>query len=187
MTMKRRILMVASAASLLLCFVFLILWPLSYRYEISFGHERAGIPDRRSSDYAVVINNGRLIGIHAHLWNVTKSSWYWDVHVQPDRGVFSVGWAMAGAIKAWRFGGFGFAFFDPSDEISFILYMPIWVPPMFAAIAPVRLAYRRMQRIYRRKAHRCLECGYDLRASKTTCPECGTAISNDSAASVRKP
>ncbi|GEM_PF-6157584 len=39
----------------------------------------------------------------------------------------------------------------------------------------------------RRLKHRlCLACGYDLRASKERCPECGTAIPADSAASCER-
>jgi predicted amidophosphoribosyltransferase len=40
-------------------------------------------------------------------------------------------------------------------------------------LARVRRAWRRRRRL---RDHLCLLCGYDLRASESLCPECGTAI-----------
>ena len=52
-----------------------------------------------------------------------------------------------------------------------ILATPFALPSLTWAV----LAYRREQRRKRIAAGRCVACGYDLRASKGRCPECGAA------------
>ncbi len=51
--------------------------------------------------------------------------------------------------------------------------IPLWLPFLLAAI-PTAILWHRDRRTA--KPGGCLTCGYDLRASKKTCPECGTAI-----------
>ncbi|MEE8477142.1 MAG: hypothetical protein V3S19_02170, partial [Gemmatimonadales bacterium] len=51
--------------------------------------------------------------------------------------------------------------------------IPIWMPVLLAAIPTVILWHRDRRTV---KAGCCLTCGYDLRASKKTCPECGAAV-----------
>ena len=50
--------------------------------------------------------------------------------------------------------------------------VPLWTLLTLAAI-PTAILWRRDRRP---KPGHCGQCGYDLRASKKTCPECGTAI-----------
>ena len=50
---------------------------------------------------------------------------------------------------------------------------PFWLPLTLAAI-PTAILWRRDRRTV--KPGCCRVCGYDLRASKKTCPECGTPI-----------
>lgn len=45
-----------------------------------------------------------------------------------------------------------------------------------------RLAIRRRMQGMRAGRELCVECGYDLRASSNRCPECGTAIPEESEA-----
>ena len=57
------------------------------------------------------------------------------------------------------------------------LAIPLWIPTLIFAVYP---AYRLLPFHRRRKRKRlglCLKCGYDLRASKDICPECGTGFS----------
>ena len=51
--------------------------------------------------------------------------------------------------------------------------IPLWLPFALALI-PTALLWHRDRRTV--KPGCCRQCGYDLRASKKTCPECGTGI-----------
>ena len=58
------------------------------------------------------------------------------------------------------------------------LAVPLWLPTLVFAAAAIQLGLSNLifRRPYRRKRGLCLECGYDLRASKERCPECGEAF-----------
>jgi hypothetical protein len=57
--------------------------------------------------------------------------------------------------------------------------VPHWFVIAIAAIPPLACV-RRLRRIRRRKAlGLCATCGYDLRASKDRCPECGNIIQRE--------
>ena len=52
-------------------------------------------------------------------------------------------------------------------------YVPFWLLLTLAAI-PTAVLWHRDRRMV--KPGYCHQCGYDLRASKKTCPECGAAV-----------
>lgn len=60
------------------------------------------------------------------------------------------------------------------SEQSYMI--PIWLLLLIAAIPAYRWHFSRERRIYLPKVGRCPTCGYDLRQSKTLCPECGSPI-----------
>ncbi len=64
--------------------------------------------------------------------------------------------------------------FNPTKHVLFPLWMPTLLFPLlsWACYFPV---YRRRKR---KKLGLCVKCGYDLRASKDQCPECGTGSSS---------
>ena len=76
----------------------------------------------------------------------------------------------------FEFAGFGFWQRDSGDTCRRSVAVPLWAFVAFFAIAPA-LKYRavRRERMNQRPGL-CRRCGYDLRASKERCPECGTAI-----------
>ncbi len=57
---------------------------------------------------------------------------------------------------------------------------PLWVPLLVFGCATWRLRFAPANLLRRRKKlGLCLRCGYDLRASRERCPECGTAFEMD--------
>jgi hypothetical protein len=78
---------------------------------------------------------------------------------------------------------FYFPAFEAAREATFAGYdyrfvIPCWAIMLFSAIAPSLIAQgyiRRLRENKRAKAGFCRRCGYDLRATRERCPECGTA------------
>jgi hypothetical protein len=69
--------------------------------------------------------------------------------------------------------GFGWEYPYFSSNAGIIVEMPLWlllIPPLLA-----QWLDRRNRRPLESSCF-CLKCGYDLRASKERCPECGTPI-----------
>jgi hypothetical protein len=56
---------------------------------------------------------------------------------------------------------------------SLSITFPWWAVILATAFPPAYVARRRHARRERRRAGRCADCGYDLRASPERCPECG--------------
>ncbi len=66
--------------------------------------------------------------------------------------------------------------FWSSNVLGWSFLLPLWMPTLLfgSAIVSCSLARRRSRRI-RKKLGLCLHCGYVLRGSEGSCPECGTA------------
>src|SRR5207253_2066674 len=71
-----------------------------------------------------------------------------------------------------------------SSQSQWWLVVPYWFLILVTSIAPAQWCFSR--RRHRRRLHKglCPICGYDLRASKEKCPECGTPIQPKPAASA---
>ena len=84
----------------------------------------------------------------------------------PDRTLLGLGWRT----KQWPRR-------DPplTTVTNTVVVIPYWQILLLGAILPAWRAasWARRKRI---KPGRCRRCGYDLRASKDRCPECGEAI-----------
>ena len=59
--------------------------------------------------------------------------------------------------------------------------IPHWFLVLLFGFLPVRWFILQRRRRARERIGRCAKCGYDLRATKDRCPECGTAVVADSA------
>ncbi len=62
------------------------------------------------------------------------------------------------------------------SPVIWSVQVPLVIPAALFAILPGVGLARRMGRRKRKTLGLCLKCGYDLRASKDRCPECGEEI-----------
>ena len=76
------------------------------------------------------------------------------------------------------FAGFAYAAGPTSFGHNRVLLLPFWFLTLASAAPPFLLAHtlRRSRRLHRQRHNLCPRCAYDLRASTTQCPECGTPI-----------
>ena len=119
-------------------------------------------------------------------WALSTNYWIWynaatypNFFLVSNRGVTGLGWGTLRGYPGWEMGrtesfALGFNLPDVSfDHLSTTVEVPFWLPLTVAAI-PTALLWHRDRRTVRPGC--CRQCGYDLRASRKTCPECGTAI-----------
>jgi hypothetical protein len=81
-------------------------------------------------------------------------------------------------------GGFCLQRIDPDRTVYPAIFdLPYIVPAfVFALAAAAKVTFRRVLAEKRRRAGRCVACGYDIRATRDRCPECGTCPSQSRAA-----
>ena len=79
--------------------------------------------------------------------------------------------------RRWAVGSWGLTVDRDASDVVRILVVPYWALVLGLGVAPVirfGLWYRRTSRRRERLlAGCCVQCGYDLRASRERCPECG--------------
>ena len=62
------------------------------------------------------------------------------------------------------------------DGAAWRVQVPLWLPEMFLIALPIWRAGAAIRKWRRHRSGRCATCGYDIRASKDRCSECGTPI-----------
>lgn len=72
----------------------------------------------------------------------------------------------------------------PLGQIADVM-VPLWIPLLVASLLPTAWLADHVIPVIRRKRRNrlraCERCGYDLRASRDRCPECGTPIPSQQA------
>jgi hypothetical protein len=182
---KRRLLTLAAAASLLLCAATVALWVRSH--FVGDGFRRWNRWSDATAAYRGVKTFALGRGSLQLVCSVEIRPRRLDP-TEPEQVTFShsaflherppARFDLSGT--AWSFLGFGgYAKSIPwGSSIRFensMMTIPLWAPTVFFAIPPgvwfiVRLKLRRANR----ESH-CRTCGYDLRATPERCPECGAS------------
>jgi hypothetical protein len=186
------------------CLVFLTLtltlWVRSYRHhdQISFDtttrlpgelHGNALLRTtvlRSSAGGLGAFSSTRLVTDNDHD-DARATRWAWeDMEVCPDfPWTASMYWGAGGRARRWGFGFERHTYRAPSVNLAtsrVAAVVPYWALSSPFAIVPA-LAVLKLSRQRRRRAKNlCVTCGYDLRASRDRCPECGTPIRSRTAA-----
>jgi hypothetical protein len=178
---KRRLFTVASALSLLLFIATIAIWIRGYSYWDEFD---LGIARDHPVSYVVQsvdrqfhftrICNDRGVWVVRHWrWQSEKYPTWWQSRtraktLKPDWGGSRFGFTIG--YRTWKGGSAPGAF----NGSTFSIGMPLWIVWALFLVAPGLWLARRSWR--RNPRGLCRQCGYDLRASKGCCPECGMAI-----------
>ena len=164
--MKRRLLNLATALSLLLCLAAAALWPYSYLAYDAIGFWPSPAEHRA---YGLLSHHGTICFIRVREGD-GASRWMWR-HDRTRRGDPEIN-------------GTGGFVLDRGPG-KFLVGVPYWALCLPLAVPPALWARRRRRG---RDPGLCRSCGYDLRATPGRCPECGTiAAASPSGGSERAP
>jgi hypothetical protein len=170
-SMKRRLLNLATAASLTICLALLAMMAVSYWWAMAF-ERRESMRDDSAGISRGVISYTRLIALTSDAalpyplgWSVT--SYEADDYAYRMRASGGESWAGFGFLQTtFQFGG-------GSKNHYTCIMIPAWFPAAIAAALPVWRLHLWRRRAARSRDGRCPACGYDLRATPDRCPECG--------------
>jgi hypothetical protein len=195
----RRLFTIASALSLLLCVATVVLW-LRGRTgydEAAWTYDRY-LPDGSAASSQVYltsnerlwlsVNWGRVGPYDGHLvWG-----YYMNIDQSGGRPLLRFYHDPYDAMQTWIFAttsggttGFGPLRWlvatrskakDGDDHHEITLGVSHWLLAVLLLVAPLRWLYRFRRGRRARIRGLCPACGYDLRASKVRCPECGTPV-----------
>ncbi len=172
LSMKRRLFNILVAFSLLLFVVTVGLWLRSYWTTDHILLPKPGMYQR----WSIQSYLGRLGCSTLKMDRPIPDPSYWytrnvDDEDQYDliRGAGEFKWTGFGNYRQTIAGG-------KTLYYEQFYYVPYWFPVLLSAILPwIWIVKIRNWRQHRRGM--CRKCGYDLRASKDRCPECGASVS----------
>jgi hypothetical protein len=177
----RRVAAILAGISIVICGIFLILWPISYMTGVQFSlRNGAGVR------YALLTTPGKVGWAHIrgepraepdlnlcskHFGGDAAVSgggdplrWFWQPPVHTAFGFGSIG----GTAPIW---------FEEVKK-SFLCdywidFAPIWLVPVITFLGPMSWWLRRKRREFRQDHGLCVYCGGDMSASPYRCPSCG--------------
>ncbi|HEY7089640.1 MAG TPA: hypothetical protein VH518_16195 [Tepidisphaeraceae bacterium] len=150
--MKRALLYLAAAVSLVLCVLSAVLWIRSYRPGPSIGGADSISITHSDPTWWIISNRGRAI-----LCRQVGKDWGNPLH-------------------GFHFLGIDFGGEWGPGSLLWNLAVPYWMIVVLMAILPTICIARWFGERHRHRSEAlglCSNCGYDLRASPQRCPECG--------------
>jgi hypothetical protein len=183
---RRRLLDILTALSLLLCLAVCVLWRHSYERNEWLSHRAVIWGGTHARDVAFNSGLGSFAVVVRH-FPITH-------HPGPSTSGDGVGWhrfidrpfnaALAEGPWTpqrivWARRGFYFRW-DPINGVygngwsTRKIVVPCWLVALLLSIPPAAQAWRFIVARRRRNTGLCPRCGYDLRATPDRCPECGT-------------
>lgn len=181
--MLRRLFIVASAISLLLCIGVLLALLCSFLAFAPFGQSWTTSWDGNGGGYVArgwfathgtidLLLEERIISPGP----ASNPNHYYHSGIEPFPGVVlprtTLGFLQERSFTSWSEPGTG----RPLTSRVEWFGVPLWLPALLLAIAPVAQLSRQIRKQNRSASGLCATCGYDLRASTDRCPECGTPI-----------
>ena len=175
--MKRRLLNLLTALSLLLCVAVGVLWVRSYWatdvicYQVLHGKQY----DYHPTETELRTGRGRLSVRTSRppRWIAYRPDSPWSVGTSRPLAI-----SISGTDTLWTRLGFGLDnHWSATEGIGpwLRVVVPFWLPAALCAVLPaLRLMRSYVLRRRIRSAGECPFCGYDLRATPDRCPECGT-------------
>jgi hypothetical protein len=168
---KRRLVTLAAAASLLLCVAAVALWVRSYRQAdvVYFETSRDTVavtsvrgeievtqsPPNKSIPGTIRDRYGHESLSGTSFMSVTESVWYSSLPTN---------YRVRGLV--------GFGFIVPAVSGYTGVWFPHWFLALLFSIFPALHSRATIRSRSRQRGH-CTQCGYDLRATPGRCPECG--------------
>jgi hypothetical protein len=172
---RRRIFILCSGVSLLLCVALSALLVRSRFYYEEFGWRSGYHGTGRLTSYKLACKHGQIgigsetLDYSIQINEVLSRGLFWR---QTPAGEYPL---LSGVTQS--FAGFGYkSVDDPTPPVAvrrFIVVMPIWVLALIFAVPPVCSSASWLRRRRRIRKGLCPICGYDLRATPGRCPECG--------------
>ena len=182
--MKRRLLNVLTALSLLLCVAVAAVWVRSYFIGDWVVHRHLSpLTDGvAATDWILWSGRGSAaFSVTRFRWGAfsdwtpeLRGGWTWRRVWPPDdptdTGPLTSRWNRIGFGARWEAA--------PAGTYDRFVAVPMWLLFLFVAAAPCTRAYHMIRR---HPPGRCKHCGYDLRATPGRCPECGAPAPVESA------
>jgi hypothetical protein len=179
---KRRLFNLAAAVSLVFCVAVCALWVRSYWAVDGISNERNG--EHGGKEIAVGSLRGRVLMMSLgrdDLWPGIRG-WEWSHRpVGNGDGDDSEDWTPP---RRWH--GFGYTQWGHRTNRFVVVAIPHWSLVAVSLLAPAAQWFFTLRARSRRRRHRCLSCGYDLRATPDRCPECGTEVELHAAAGIEQ-
>ncbi|MGE5611596.1 MAG: hypothetical protein ACM359_20265 [Bacillota bacterium] len=180
--MKRKLLTLLSALSLLLSLTTILLWQRSYTYYEELSRTAQSGRSYRLiwalGSFRFVTYTGLPPGAFPASWDLSNTAW-----LAPHRP------------SADGFGPWVFRFKRTAENVHLELInwtgvsyqtsltFPHWLIAIPLSLPPLLHAFFLIRRLRRKRTGRCLHCGHDLRGHTDLCPDCHTSIPQKSIAS----